>query len=71
MKLRILVTLVVLALVAGVAYRIQSQQGGDPRQGADRALSVRTVPVTVRDFPRVLDLPGTLEARSRWPSSPR
>jgi RND family efflux transporter MFP subunit len=62
MKLRILVTLVVLALVAGVVYRIQSQQAGDSRQGGERALSVRTVPVTVRDFPRVLDLPGTLEA---------
>ena len=62
MKLRILVTVVVLALVAGVVYRIQSQQADDPRKGGDRALSVRTVPVTVRDFPRVLDLPGTLEA---------
>jgi RND family efflux transporter MFP subunit len=62
MKLRILVTLVVLALVAGVVYRIQSQQAGDPRQGGERALSVRTAPVAVRDFPRVLDLPGTLEA---------
>jgi RND family efflux transporter MFP subunit len=62
MKLRILVTLVVLALVAGVMYRIKSQQAGDERQGGDRALSVKTVPVAVRDFPRVLDLPGTLEA---------
>lgn len=62
MKLRILVTLVVLALVAGVVYRIQSQQADDTRQGGDRALSVRTVPVAVRDFPRVLELPGTLEA---------
>jgi RND family efflux transporter MFP subunit len=62
MKLRILVTLVVLALVAGVVYRIQNREGGDPRQGGDHALSVRAVPVAVRDFPRVLDLPGTLEA---------
>ncbi len=63
MKLRILVILIVLATVAGVAYRIQHQEAGDDRKrGGDRALSVRTVPVTVRDFPRVIDLPGTLEA---------
>lgn len=62
MKLRILVILVVLALIAGVAYRIQTQQAGDARRGGDRALVVKTVPVTVREFPRVLDLPGTLEA---------
>ncbi|MDT3705586.1 MAG: efflux RND transporter periplasmic adaptor subunit [Thiobacillus sp.] len=62
MKLRILVILVVLALIAGVAYRIQTQQAGDARQGGDRVLVVKTVPVTVREFPRVLDLPGTLEA---------
>src|SRR5574340_534065 len=62
MKLRILVILVVLALIAGVAYRIQTQQAGDVRRGGDRALVVKTVPVTVREFPRVLDLPGTLEA---------
>lgn len=63
MKIRILVTLVVLALVAGVAYRIQSRDAGDEGQGGgDRAISVNTVPVAVRDFPRVIDLPGTLEA---------
>jgi RND family efflux transporter MFP subunit len=63
MKLRILAVVVVLALAAGVAYRIQHQDDGDPRRdGGDRALSVRTVPVTVRDFPRVIDLPGTVEA---------
>ncbi|MCL5060442.1 MAG: efflux RND transporter periplasmic adaptor subunit [Candidatus Thermoplasmatota archaeon] len=63
MKLRILLFVIVLALVAGVAYRIQNQQAGDARKsGGDRALSVKTVPVAVRDFPRVIDLPGTLEA---------
>lgn len=64
MKLRILVTLIVLALIAGVAYRIQHQEAGEDKKrgGGDRALSVRTVPVAVRDFPRVIDLPGTLEA---------
>lgn len=62
MKLRILVALVVVALVAGVIYRIQGQDAGDDRQGGDRALSVKTVPVEVRDFPRVIDLPGTVEA---------
>lgn len=62
MKLRILVILVVLALIAGVAYRIQNQAGSDRQAGGDRALSVKTVPVAERDFPRVIDLPGTLEA---------
>ncbi len=64
MKLRILVTLVVLALVAGVVYRIQHQESDaeGERGGADRAIEVRTVLVAVRDFPRVIDLPGTLEA---------
>lgn len=62
MKLRILVALIVLALIAGVVYRIQTQETGSDKKGGDRALSVKTVPVTVRDFPRVIDLPGTLEA---------
>jgi RND family efflux transporter MFP subunit len=64
MKLRILVTLVVLALVAGVVYRIQQQDSdADGKRGGDgRAIEVRTLPVEVRDFPRVIDLPGTLEA---------
>ncbi|MFO7542928.1 MAG: efflux RND transporter periplasmic adaptor subunit [Thiobacillus sp.] len=64
MKLRILLTFIVLAIVAGVVYRIQHQESGDDtkRGGGDRALSVKTVPVAVRDFPRVIDLPGTLEA---------
>lgn len=64
MKLRILLFVVGLALVAGVAYRIQHQQTGEDRKrgGGDRAISVKTVPVIVRDFPRVIDLPGTLEA---------
>jgi len=64
MKLRILVALIVLALIAGVVYRIQNQEAGEgtKRGGGDRALSVKTVPVAVRDFPRVIDLTGTLEA---------
>jgi len=63
MKGRILAIGIVLALVAGVAYRIQHQEAGDAKtRGGDRALGVRTVPVAVRDFPRVIDLPGTLEA---------
>ena len=64
MKLRILVTLVVLALLAGVVYRIQQQDSDadGKRGGGDRAIEVRNLPVEVRDFPRVIDLPGTLEA---------
>jgi RND family efflux transporter MFP subunit len=62
MKARLLVTVIVLALIAGVVYRTRNQQGGDDKQGGGRALSVKTVPVEVRDFPRVIDLPGTLEA---------
>ena len=63
MKGRILAIGIVLALVAGVAYRIQHQDADDAKtRGGDRALSVKTVPVAVRDFPRVIDLPGTLEA---------
>lgn len=63
MKLRILLILVVLGLAAGVAYRTQLQGGDDARKGGgDRTLAVRTVPVAVRDFPRVIDLTGTLEA---------
>jgi para-nitrobenzyl esterase len=47
MKLRILVTLVVLALVAGVVYRIQQQDSDadGKRGGGDRAIEVRTLPV--------------------------
>ncbi len=63
MKLRILLFVIVLALVAGVVYRSQTQDGaGNKQAGGDRALSVKTVPLVVRDFPRVIDLPGTLEA---------
>ena len=63
MKLRFLIILVVLALIAGVTYRIQYQEtGGDKTRGGDHTLSVKTVAVGVRDFPRVIDLPGTLEA---------
>jgi RND family efflux transporter MFP subunit len=63
MKVRILVIVVVLALIAGVIYRTQFAESDDGRQGGgDRALAVKTVAVAVRDFPRVIDLPGTLEA---------
>ena len=64
MKLRIFLILIVLALAAGVAYRVNTQEGSSDKKGGggDRALSVKTVPVAVRDFPRVIDLPGTLEA---------
>jgi len=63
MKGRILVTAIVLALIAGVVYRTQVAETGDEKPGGgDRALAVKTVPVGVRDFPRVIDLPGTLEA---------
>jgi RND family efflux transporter MFP subunit len=63
MKLRLFLFVVVLAIVAGVFYRIQHREAGDDtKRGGDRALSVKTVPVVVRDFPRVIDLPGTLEA---------
>lgn len=64
MKLRIFIAIIVLAIIAGVVYRIQHQDSGDDKKrgGGDRAISVKTVPVAVRDFPRVIDLPGTLEA---------
>ncbi|MDP2112413.1 MAG: efflux RND transporter periplasmic adaptor subunit [Thiobacillus sp.] len=62
MKVRLLVTLIVLALIAGVVYRTQIAETGDGKQDGERALAVKTVPVAVRDFPRVIDLPGTLEA---------
>lgn len=62
MKLRILVTTIVLALIAGVVYRTQFS-GGEARTGQGAgAIAVKTVPVEVRDFPRVVELPGTLEA---------
>lgn len=61
MKLRLLVSIVVLVLLAGVLYRVQHQGEGE-RKGGERTLSVRAVPVALRDFPRVIDLPGTLEA---------
>ncbi len=62
---RILAVVVALALVAGVAYRVQHQDSAESKKGGGeaRALGVRTVPVEVRDFPRVVDLPGTLEAQ--------
>jgi RND family efflux transporter MFP subunit len=63
MKVRMLVTVIVLGLVAGVLYRTQIAGSGDDKKGGgERALAVKTVAVAVRDFPRVIDLPGTLEA---------
>ena len=63
MKVRMLVTVIVLALIAGVVVRTQIAETGDDKQGGgDRALVVKTVAVAVRDFPRVIELPGTLEA---------
>lgn len=64
MKLRILLILIALAIVAGVAYRVLNKgaEGEKKRGGGDRALSVKTVPVAVRDFPVVIDLPGAIEA---------
>lgn len=63
MKTRILVALLVLALAAGVVWRLQQQSGPQERaSGGDRAIAVRTVPVAVRDFPIVIELPGTVEA---------
>jgi RND family efflux transporter MFP subunit len=64
MKGRIVLAIVVSALVAGAIYRVQHREDGGDRKkdGEARALSVRTVPVAVRDFPLVIELPGTLEA---------
>ena len=63
MNVRILVIVVVLALIAGVVYRTGFDESDAGRQGGgERALAVKTVAVEVRDFPRVIDLPGTLEA---------
>ena len=67
MKVRILVAVVVIALIAGVVYRIQQQdQAARPRgaggPGGGPALAVKTVPVVVRDFPVIVEVPGTLEA---------
>lgn len=64
MKLRIFLILIGLAIVAGVVYRVldKDTEGEKKRGGADRALSVKTVPVAVRDFPVVIDLPGAIEA---------
>lgn len=63
MKVRLLVIVIVLALIAGVVVRTQFAETGDGKQGGgDRAIVVKTVAVALRDFPRVIDLPGTLEA---------
>lgn len=63
MKTRILVTVIVLALIAGVVFRTQFQDAADDAKGGgERALAVKTVVVSVRNLPRVIDLPGTLEA---------
>jgi len=68
MKARFLVAVVVIALIAGVVYRIQGKEAGSGDApgagggGASRALAVKTTPVEVRDFPVVIEVPGTLEA---------
>ncbi|MFP5410387.1 MAG: efflux RND transporter periplasmic adaptor subunit [Gammaproteobacteria bacterium] len=62
MKTRILLAVVVLALVAGVVYRTQFESAEGPAGGGGGAIEVKTVAVDVRDFPRVIELPGTLEA---------
>ena len=65
MKLRIVLVLIVLALIAGVVYRTQEkppQPEGRRGGGAGGVLKVRTVPVALRDLPLVLDLPGTVDA---------
>ena len=66
MKVRLLVAVVVIALIAGVVYRIQQQdQAAGPRGAGGPgggALAVKTVPVAVRDFPVIVEVPGTLEA---------
>lgn len=62
MKTRILIVLVVLALVAGVVWRLQERDRPDERGGGDGAIPVRIAAVTVRDFPQVAELPGTVEA---------
>jgi len=60
---RILALVVVLVLIAGVVYRVQQKGAEDAQKGGEsRPIAVKTVPVEVRDFPRVIDLPGTLEA---------
>lgn len=62
MKTRILLAVVVLALVAGVVYRTQFESADGPAGGGGGAIEVKTVAVEVRDFPLVIELPGTLEA---------
>ena len=66
MKLRIVLVLIVIALIAGVMYRTyekpaspENRKGGAATGGI---LTVRTVPVALRNLPRVLDLPGTIDA---------
>lgn len=62
MKTRILLALVLLALAAGVVYRTQFGERDGKTGDGSGALEVKTVAVEVRDFPRVVELPGTLEA---------
>ncbi len=65
MKLRIALVLIVLALIAGVVYRTQEKPAEtEGRRGGagGGVLTVRTAPVALRDLPRVLDLPGTVDA---------
>ena len=66
MKLRIVLVLIVLALIAGVVYRTQEKpapaERGRGGGGPGGLITVRTVPVAIRNLPRVLDLPGTIDA---------
>ena len=66
MKLRIVLLLIVIALIAGVFYRTHEKPAGpETRKGGGAVggiLTVRTVPVALRDLPRVLDLPGMIDA---------
>ena len=65
MKVRLLLAVIVIALLAGVVYRTQQPESAAGPRGPGNggpALAVKTVPVIVRDFPVVIELPGTLEA---------
>lgn len=64
MKIRLLLTIVTLGLIAGVVWRTQQQDGADSGKGDanKRPLKVKTVAVVIEDFPRVLEVPGVIEA---------
>lgn len=70
MKTKLLLAVLVIALIAGVAWRLGTRDAGGaagPRGGGGGGgpIAVQTVPVRQLDFPRVLDLPGTLEAEDQ------